>query len=73
MTKIGPGMEALQARVVDRMTKVHATDFRTASILLRCKPDLKLAIIKAAKKEQRSVVALMRLAIDERINFKGEL
>ena len=73
MTKMGPGMQALQAKVVDKLTKVYASNFRTASILLRCKPDFKLAIIKAARKEQRSVVSLMRLAIAEYINFKGEL
>ena len=73
MNKIGPGMEALQAKVVDKLTKVYASDLRTTSILMRCKPDFKLAIVKAARKEQRSVVALMRLAIAERIKFKGEL
>jgi len=71
MPKMGPGMEALQAKVVDKLTSINA--HRTASILLRCKPDFKLAILKAAKREQRSVVSLMRMAIADRINFKGEL
>ena len=71
VTKMGPGMEALQAKVVDKLTNINA--HRTASILLRCKPDFKLAILKAAKREQRSVVSLMRMAIADRINFKGEL
>ena len=71
MPKMGPGMEALQAKVVDKLTNINAN--RTASILLRCKPDFKLAILKAAKREQRSVVSLMRMAIADRINFKGEL
>jgi len=71
MPKMGPGMEALQAKVVDKLTNINA--HRTASILLRCKPDFKLAILKAAKREQRSVVSLMRMAIADRINFKGEL
>ena len=59
--------------MIDKPAKVYASDLRTTSILMRCKPDFKLAIVKAAKKEQRSVVALMRLAIAERIKFQGEL
>jgi hypothetical protein len=55
------------------MPEINDTKLRTASMLLRCKPDFKKAIIKAAKKEQRSVVALMRMAIAERIKFKGDL
>ena len=73
MSKLGPGMEALQAKVVEKITKPYDTKLRKSSLLMRCKPDFKLAIYKAAKKEQRSVVSLMRLAIAERIGFKGDL
>jgi len=46
---------------------------RTETILFRCKPDLKEAMTLTAEMEKRSVADLMRLAIAERIQFKGEL
>lgn len=49
------------------------TQLRTESILFRCRPDLKKALAIRAEQEKRSVVDLMRDAIAERINFKGEL
>lgn len=77
MTDLGPAMKALQAKVAEKIIrdneKRRSHQPKGESLLLNMRSDYKLALMKAAQKEKRSMTNYLLVAGAERMQWEGDI
>lgn len=71
--KPSEGMDALRGRVADRLLRQTKTQERTETKIVRMRPHFKLTAEKSANREGVSLESFIRLAMAERMKWKGDL